>query len=55
MAKTKETSEKDPLDASSTEEKESRKISSSSNYSDLKIELLPSSRGRKFKWKKDGR
>jgi hypothetical protein len=55
MAKTKETSQKDPLEASSTEEKEYRKTELSSTYNDLKIELLPSSRGRKFKWKKDDR
>jgi len=52
MAKTKETSEKDPLEAPLT--KEAQEAAPSSTYNDLKIELLPSSRGRKFKWKKDG-
>ena len=53
MAKTKETSEKYPLEAPLT--KEDQEVVPSSAYNDLKIELLPSSRGRKFKWKKDGR
>lgn len=53
MAKTKETSEKDPLEVPLT--KEAQEAVPSSTFNDLKIELVPSSMGQKFKWKKDGR